>query len=93
MNKNKIKHSKRGLSMKIKLKYIIPMLMIIMTACTSSSCSKKTLQESSAVNNESTDSSSTAQVGGNFPEKINMEIERVKFDADVLAHSSRKYEG
>lgn len=88
MNKNKIKHSKRGLSMKIKLKYIIPMLMIIMTACTSSSCSKKTLQESSAVNNESTDSSSTAQVGGNFPEKLNMEIERVKFDAEVLAHSS-----
>ena len=70
--------------MKTKFKYIIPILMIILTACTSSSGSK----ESSTLTKESIDASSTNQVNGNFPEKINMEIERVKFDADVLAHSS-----
>ena len=68
--------------MKTKFKYIIPMLMIILTACTAYSGSKETLSK------ESTDTSSTAQVNGNFPEKLNMEIERVKFDAEVLTHSS-----
>ena len=74
--------------MKMKLKYIIPMLMLTMTACASTSDSKETLTESSAITNESTDSSSTTQVSGNFPEKLNMEIERVSFDAEVIAHSS-----
>ena len=74
--------------MKIKLKCIIPMLMLTMTACASTSDSKETLTESSAITNESTDSSSTTQVSGNFPEKLNMEIERVSFDAEVIAHSS-----
>ena len=74
--------------MKIKLKCIIPMLMLTMTACASTSDSKETLTASSAITNESTDSSSTTQVSGNFPEKLNMEIERVSFDAEVLAHSS-----
>ncbi len=74
--------------MKMKLKYIIPMLMLTMTACASPSDSKETLTESSAITNESTDSSSTTQVSGNFPEKLNMEIERVSFDAEVIAHSS-----
>ena len=74
--------------MKMKLKCIIPMLMLTMTACASTSDSKETLTESSAITNESTDSSSTTQVSGNFPEKLNMEIERVSFDAEVIAHSS-----
>ena len=74
--------------MKMKLKYIMPMLMLTMTACASTSDSKETLTESSAITNESTDSSSTTQVSGNFPEKLNMEIERVSFDAEVIAHSS-----
>ena len=74
--------------MKMKLKCIIPMLMLTMTACASTSDSKETLTASSAITNESTDSSSTTQVSGNFPEKLNMEIERVSFDAEVLAHSS-----
>ena len=74
--------------MKMKLKCIIPMLMLTMTACASTSDSKETLTESSAITNESTDSSSTTQVSGNFPEKLNMEIERVSFHAEVIAHSS-----
>ena len=74
--------------MKIKLKYIIPILMLTMAACASLSDSKETLTASSAITNESTDSSSTTQVSGNFPEKLNMEIERVSFDAEVIAHSS-----
>lgn len=74
--------------MKMKLKCIIPMLMLTMTACASTSDSKETLTESSAITNESTDSSSTTQVSGNFPEKLNMDIERVSFDAEVIAHSS-----
>ena len=74
--------------MKMKLKCIIPILMLTMTACASTSDSKETLTESSAITNESTDSSSTTQVSGNFPEKLNMEIERVSFDAEVIAHSS-----
>ena len=74
--------------MKMKLKCIIPMLMLTMTACASTSDSKETLTASSAITNESTDSSSTTQVSGNFPEKLNMEIERVSFDAEVIAHSS-----
>ena len=74
--------------MKIKLKYIMPMLMLTMTACASPSDNKETLTASSAITNESTDSSSTTQVSGNFPEKLNMEIERVSFNAEVLAHSS-----
>lgn len=74
--------------MKTKFKYIIPMFMIILTACTSFSESKETVTASSAVTKESSDISSTDQVSGNFPERLNMEIERVKFDAEVLAHSS-----
>ncbi len=73
--------------MKAIQKYIIPMLMIILTACTSSLNGKEVITESSILTNESTDTSST-QVSGNFPEKLNMEIDRVKFDAEVLAHSS-----
>ena len=74
--------------MKIKLKYIIPMLIVAMTACAFSSSDKKTPTEQAVVNIESTDSSSTSQISGSFPEKLSMEIERVKFDAEVLAHSS-----
>ena len=66
----------------------MPMLMLTMTACASPSDNKETLTASSAITNESTDSSSTTQVSGNFPEKLNMEIERVSFDAEVIAHSS-----
>ncbi len=74
--------------MKMKLKYIIPMLMLTMTACASTSDSKETLTASSAVVGESTDTASTEQVNESFPERLDMEIERVKFDAEVLAHSS-----
>ena len=74
--------------MKIKLKYIIPMLMLTMTACASPSDSKETLTASSAVAVESADTASTEQVNGSFPKRLDMEIERVKFDAEVIAHSS-----
>lgn len=74
--------------MKIKLRYIIPMLMVIMTACTSPSDSKETLTESKALSKEGADASSMSQVSGNFPEKLDMEIGSVKFNAEVLAHSS-----
>ena len=85
---NKVKCSKRRLSMKIKLKFILPMFMTVMTACASSSSDQGTLTKQAVVNIESTDSSSTSQISGSFPEKLSMEIERVKFDAEVLAHSS-----
>ena len=74
--------------MKIKLKYIMPMLMLTMTACASPSDSKETLTASSAVVGESTDTASAEQVNGSFPKRLDMEIDRVKFDAEVLAHSS-----
>ena len=72
--------------MKMKLKCIIPMLMSTMTACASTSDSKETLTASSAVVGESTDTESTEQVNENFPKRLDMEIERVKFDAEVIAH-------
>ena len=74
--------------MKTKLKYIIPMLMLTMTACASSSDSKETIAESKAVTSESDDTASAEQVNGSFPKRLDMEIDRVKFDAEVLAHSS-----
>ena len=74
--------------MKTKLKYIIPMLMLTMTACASPSDSKETIAESKAVTSESADTESAEQVNGSFPKRLDMEIERVKFDAEVLAHSS-----
>ena len=74
--------------MKTKLKYIIPMLMITMTACASPSESKETLTASSAVTGESADTLLTEQVNGSFPKRLDMEIDRVKFDAEVLAHSA-----
>ena len=74
--------------MKTKLKYIIPMLMITMTACASPSESKETLTASSAVTGESADTLLTEQVNGSFPKRLDMEIDRVKFDAKVLAHSA-----
>ena len=64
------------------------MLMVAMTACASSSSDQGTLTKQAVVNSESTDSSSTSQISGSFPEKLSMEIERVKFDAEVLAHSA-----
>lgn len=74
--------------MKTKLKYIIPMLMLTMTACASPSESKETIAESKTVTSESADTASAEQVNGSFPKRLDMEIERVKFDAEVLAHSS-----
>jgi len=74
--------------MKTKLKYIIPMLMLTMTACASSSDSKETIAESKAVTSESDDTASAEQVNGSFPKRLDMEIDRVKFDAEVLAHSA-----
>ena len=74
--------------MKTKLKYIIPMLMLTMTACASPSDSKETIAESKAVTSESADTASAEQVNGSFPKRLDMEIERVKFDAEVLAYSS-----
>ena len=74
--------------MKIKLKYIIPILMLTMAACASLSDSKETLTASSAVAGESADTTSTEQVNGSFPKRLDMEIDRVKFDAEVLAHSA-----
>ena len=74
--------------MKMKLKCIIPMLMLTMTACASTSDSKETLTASSAVVGESTDTASAEQVNGSFPKRLDMEIDRVKFDAEVLAHSA-----
>ena len=74
--------------MKTKLKYIIPMLMLTMTACASPSDSKETIAESKAVTSESADTASAEQVNGSFPKRLDMEIERVKFDAEVIAHSS-----
>ena len=74
--------------MKTKLKYIIPMLMLTMTACASSSDSKETIAESKAVTSESDDTASAEQVNGSFPKRLDMEIDRVKFDAKVLAHSA-----
>ena len=44
--------------MKTKLKYIIPMLMLTMTACASPSDSKETIAESNAVTSESADTAS-----------------------------------
>ena len=41
--------------MKTKLKYIIPMLMLTMTACASPSDSKETIAESNSVTCESAD--------------------------------------
>ena len=74
--------------MKTKLKYIIPMLMLTMTACASPSDSKETIAESKAVTSESADTASAEQVNGSFPKRLDMEIEHVKFDAEVIAHSS-----
>ena len=74
--------------MKTKLKYIIPMLMITMTACASPSESKETIAESNTVTSESADTTSTERVNGSFPKRLDMEIDRVKFDAEVLAHSA-----
>ena len=62
--------------------------MLTMTACASTSDSKETLTASSAVVGESTDTASTEQVNESFPKRLDMEIERVKFDAEVLAHSA-----
>ena len=64
------------------------MLMLTMTACASPSESKETIAESNTVTSESADTTSTEQVNGSFPKRLDMEIDRVKFDAEVLAYSA-----